>query len=60
VPTYLPDALSNELPLVPELRARALVEVRPERDPRDAHPAVLMVVALARVVPLRAREGKAT
>ena len=50
VPTYLPEALSKELPLSPRMRARVVAEVHPQQDPYEGSPAALKALAVARLV----------
>ena len=50
IPTYLPDSLSEELPMYTRLRARLVAEVRMAEDQYESHPAALKVLALGRVV----------
>ena len=55
IPAYLPDALSEKLPLVTAMKARLLAEVCPSQDQYEGHPHALRVVALGRVVGLEGR-----
>jgi hypothetical protein len=61
IPTYLPEPLAKELPMMQRLRARAVAEVHMQQDQYETHPAALRVVALARVgspIPRRAPPRK--
>lgn len=50
IPTYLPDALSEELPMYAHFRVRLVAEVRMAEDQYETHAAALKVVAVGRVV----------
>ncbi len=50
VPTYIPWAVAQKLPLFRQLRVRLLAEAHFQADQYESHAAALKVVALARVV----------
>jgi hypothetical protein len=50
IPTYLPDSLSEELPMYARFRVRFVAEVRLAEDQYESHPAALKVLVLGRVV----------
>ncbi|MDC3987218.1 DUF2169 family type VI secretion system accessory protein [Polyangium jinanense] len=50
LPTYMPEALAEKLPLFPKFRVRAIAEPHPQQDPADNEPITLRVLALGRVV----------
>ena len=50
IPAYLPDALSEELPMYAHFRVRLVAEVRMAEDQYETHAAALKVVAVGRVV----------
>jgi len=50
IPTYLPAALAESLPLFRRLRLKLLVEVHFQADQYAAHPAALRAVAVARTL----------
>jgi hypothetical protein len=58
VPAYLPAALARKLPLLSRFPARILAEAVPQQDQYESHPAALEVIALARVLPARARAAR--
>jgi hypothetical protein len=49
VPSYLPEAIAEELPMYPRFRVRMVAEVRLAADRYETHPAALRVLALARL-----------
>jgi hypothetical protein len=49
VPTYLPEALAELLPMAPRFRARMVAELRLSADRHENHAGALRVIALARV-----------
>jgi hypothetical protein len=49
-PMYVPEAASQQLPLLPSFGIVALVELRPREDALEAHSEALVVRALGRVV----------
>ncbi|XXT21219.1 DUF2169 domain-containing protein [Sorangium sp. So ce429] len=51
VPTYLPEALAELLPLYARFKARLLAELQVQVDQHETHPAALRVLALARATP---------
>ena len=55
VPTYLPAELAKKLPLFMRFPARLIVEVLPQQDQTESHPAALRALALARTVQARGR-----
>jgi len=50
LPTYLPEALANRLPLFRRFKVRAIVELRPQEDQYETHADALLVLALGRVL----------
>jgi hypothetical protein len=54
IPTYLPDALSKKLPLFQRIKATLIAEVHGQQDQYEAHPIALVVLAIARVLPIPA------
>jgi hypothetical protein len=50
IPTYLPKALSETLPMMTSMRVRMLAEAHFQQDQYESHPHALRVVGLARVV----------
>lgn len=52
IPTYLPEALSKELPLVQRMQARLLAEVHVQQDQYETHELSLRALALGRRVRL--------
>lgn len=57
LPTYLPAALANALPLFSKLRVRLIAEALPQQDQYETEQVALRAVALGRVVPPRARRS---
>jgi len=51
IPTYLPEALADGLPLYQRFRARLVAEVHPQLDQYETHPLALRTFALARALP---------
>ncbi len=56
IPTYLPEALAEQIPLYTRFRVRLVAEVRAAEDQYEAHPAALRVLAVARVLERAKRE----
>jgi hypothetical protein len=52
IPTYLPDALAQVMPLFPRLSVRLVAEAHLAVDLHEAHPLALRVLALARSAPV--------
>lgn len=52
LPTYLPDAISDALPLFAKIKVRLIAEIHLQIDPNEAHSAALRVLAIARSMPL--------
>lgn len=52
IPTYLPEALSKELPLVQRMKTRLLAEVHVQQDQYETHELSLRALALGRRVTL--------
>lgn len=52
IPTYLPESLSQKLPIAQRIRARVIAEVHTQQDQYEAHPHALRALSLARVVVL--------
>ena len=50
IPTYLPESVSEELPMYARFRVRLIAEVRLGEDQYESHPAALKVLALGRVI----------
>ncbi len=50
IPTYLPEALADELPMYAHFRVRLIAEVRMAEDQYETHAAALRVLGLGRVV----------
>jgi hypothetical protein len=50
LPAYLPAHLDKRLPLFPELRVRAIVEVLPRQDVYEARALSIRIVAIGRVL----------
>jgi hypothetical protein len=50
IPSYLPEALTEELPMYACFRVRLVAEVRMAEDQYESHSAALRVLALGRVV----------
>ncbi|MBM4374445.1 MAG: DUF2169 domain-containing protein [Deltaproteobacteria bacterium] len=50
LPAYLPAHLDKRLPLFPELRVRAIVEVLPKQDVYEGRALAIRIVALGRVL----------
>jgi hypothetical protein len=48
VPTYIPEAAVNDLPMFGRFRARILAEIDVREDQYETHPLALRVIALAR------------
>jgi hypothetical protein len=57
IPTYLPEALSKELPLVSRLRARVVAEVHGQQDQYETHPLALRALAVGRLIALGPQPG---
>jgi hypothetical protein len=55
IPTYLPDALSKQLPMYQRFRVRLISEVHLQQDQYESHPTALRVVAFARMHSLTMR-----
>jgi hypothetical protein len=55
IPTYLPGALANKLPMVLRMRVRVLAEAHLPQDQYETYPASLKAVAIGRVSPLPGR-----
>ena len=55
VPTYLPEAVSRQLPLYPSFKACVLAFITAPQDQNEAHPAALQVIAIGRTLPLPGR-----
>jgi hypothetical protein len=51
LPSYMPDALAQKLPLYQRFKARLLVEIYPQLDQYETSPLGLRVIALARALP---------
>lgn len=51
VPSYMPDALAQKLPLYQRFKARLIVEIHPQLDQYETSPMGLRVIALARAFP---------
>jgi len=51
VPSYMPDALAQKLPLYQRFKARLIVEIYPQLDQYETSPIGLRVIALARALP---------
>lgn len=51
LPTYVPDALLNELPLFQRFPARLIATLEPKEDEVEASDVCLRVLALARLIP---------
>jgi hypothetical protein len=49
IPTYLPEALTKQLPMFQRLKTRLIAEVHMQQDQYETNPIALRVVALARV-----------
>ena len=62
VPTYLPDALSKQLPMFQKFKVRVIAEALLQQDEYEAYPVALKVVALGRLMQIggtpRARPSK--
>jgi len=50
IPTYLPEALSEELPMYAHFRVRVITEVRMAEDQYETHATALRVIGVGRVV----------
>jgi hypothetical protein len=57
IPVYLPGDLDRTLPMAAGMRARLVVAVHLQQDPREASPFALRAVALARLFPRDALRG---
>ncbi len=53
IPTYLPEALADELPMYAHFRVRLIAEVRMAEDQYETHAAALRVLGVGRVVERR-------
>lgn len=53
IPTYLPETLSEELPMYAHFRVRVITEVRMAEDQYETHAAALRVIGVGRVVERR-------
>jgi len=54
---YLPEHLAAQLPVVPKLKARLIVEPHPQQHPADGEGVALRTLALGRVIGSRGRSG---
>jgi hypothetical protein len=52
IPTYVPDALSKDLPMFKSFAARVIGQAHVQQDQYESHPTCLKVVAFGRVVNL--------
>jgi hypothetical protein len=50
IPTYLPDSLAQDLPMLQHFETRLIAEAHLYQDQYESHPIALKVVALTRVV----------
>jgi hypothetical protein len=55
IPAYLPEHLEAELPLFQRFRGAVIAEVRAQQDQFESSPLALVVLAIARVLPMPGR-----
>jgi hypothetical protein len=52
IPTYLPEELEKQLPMMVSFRARLIAEAHVKQDQYEAHPHALRIVTLGRILDL--------
>jgi hypothetical protein len=55
IPTYIPEALSKNLPMFQRLKMRLIAEAHGQQDQYEANPVSLKATALGRVLPITRR-----